>query len=71
MLAICQETAPGITAQQLVAALVASFKSSLDAQVASGTLTSAQEADQLAGLQTKLLPTVTGQPGTNPGGTKP
>jgi outer membrane lipoprotein-sorting protein len=71
MLAICQETAPGMTAQQLVAALVASFKSSLDAQVASGTLTSAQEADQLAGLQTKLLPTVTGQPGTNPGGTKP
>jgi hypothetical protein len=71
MLAICQETAPSMTAQQLVTALVASFKPSLDAQVASGALTPAQEADELAGLQTQLLGMVTVQPGSTPAGKQP
>jgi hypothetical protein len=71
MLSICQETAPGMTAQELVTALLVPLRSSLDAQVASGALTPAQEADELARAQGKLLPMVTTQPGTNPGGKTP
>lgn len=67
MLAICQETSPGMTADQLVTALMAPFKSALDAQVASGAITPAQEADDLVNLQTKLTRMVTGPPGTKPG----
>jgi hypothetical protein len=66
MLAICQETAPSMTAQQLVTALLAPVEASLDAQVASGALTPTQEADQLAGVQRKLLLMVTAQPGSTP-----
>ena len=66
MLAICQETAPSMTAQQLVTALLVPLKASLDAQVASGALTRSQEADQLAGAQRKLLYMVTAQPGNTP-----
>jgi hypothetical protein len=66
MLAICQETAPTMTAQQLVTALLVPLKASLDAQVASGALTRSQEADQLAGAQRKLLYMVTAQPGNTP-----
>jgi hypothetical protein len=71
MLAICQETAPNVTAQQLVTALVAPVKASLDAQVASGTLTRTQEADELAGVQRKLLMMVTTQFGSAPAGKRP
>ena len=71
MLAICQETAPSMTAQQLVTALLVPLKASLDAQVASGALTQTQEADELAGLQRKLLGMVTAQPGSTPAGKKP
>jgi hypothetical protein len=66
MLAICQETVPSMTAQQLVAALLVPLKTALDAQVAAGTLTQSQEADQLAGAQSKLLMTVTTPPGGTP-----
>jgi hypothetical protein len=66
MLAICHETAPRMTAQQLVAALLVPVKASLDAQVASGALTRAQEADELAGVQRKLLMMVTAQLGSTP-----
>jgi hypothetical protein len=68
MLAVCQETAPSMTAQQLVSALLVPLKASLDAQVASGALTPTQEADQLAGAQQKLLVMVTTQPGSTPAG---
>jgi hypothetical protein len=71
MLAICQETAPSMTAQQLVTALLEPFKATLDAQVASGALTRTQEADELAGLQRKLLGMVTAQPGSAPAGKHP
>jgi hypothetical protein len=71
MLAICQETAPSMTASQLVTALLALFKSSLDAQVASGALTPSQEADELAGVQRKLQAMVTTQPGSAPPGKQP
>jgi hypothetical protein len=68
MLAVCQETSPSMTSQQLVAALLVPLRASLDAQVATGVLTPAQEADQLAGAQRKLLVmvtmTVTPQPGS-------
>jgi hypothetical protein len=69
MLAICQETAPSMTAQQLVTALLVPLKASLDAQVASGALTQTQEADQLAGAQRKLLVGVTMIVTTQPSGT--
>jgi hypothetical protein len=71
VLAICQETAPSMTAQQLVAALLVPFQSSLDAQVASGALTPSQEGDDLAGMQRKLLEMVTLEPGSAPAGKKP
>jgi hypothetical protein len=71
MLAICQETAPSMTAQQLVTALLVPFRAPLDAQVASGTLTRTQEADELAGLQRNLLGLVTAPPRTNPYGKQP
>jgi hypothetical protein len=71
MLAICQETAPGMTAQQLVTALLVPLKASLDAQVASGALTRTQEADQLAGAQYKLQVMVTTQPSSTPAGKQP
>jgi hypothetical protein len=71
MLAICQETAPSMTAQQLVTVLLVPFKASLDAQVASGALTPTQEADELARLQRKLLGMVTAQPGWTPAGKQP
>ena len=70
MLAICQETTPGMTADRLVAALIAPFKSELDAKVASGTMTPAEEAANLSNLQTKLTHMVSDQPGMKPG-TKP
>jgi hypothetical protein len=71
MLAICQETAPSMTAQQLVTALLVPLQAALDAQVASGALTRTQEADQLAGAQHKLLGMVTAQPGSTPAGKQP
>jgi hypothetical protein len=55
-----------MTAQQLVTALLAPVEASLAAQVASGALTPTQEADQLAGVQRKLLLMVTAQPGSTP-----
>jgi hypothetical protein len=67
MLAICQETNPGMTADRLVTALIAPFKTELDAKVASGAMTPAEEADNLSRLRTKLTYMVTGQPGTKPG----
>jgi hypothetical protein len=66
MLAICQETAPSMTAEQLVTALLVPVKASLDAEVAAGALTRTQEADELAGVQRKLLMMVTAQPGSPP-----
>jgi hypothetical protein len=74
MLAICQETAPSMTDQQLVTALLVPFKASLDAQVASGALTRTQEADELARMQGKFLGLVAAQlqgPKSGPGSTPP
>jgi hypothetical protein len=71
LLAICQDTAPSMTAQQLVTALLVPLQASLDAQVASGALTRTQEADQLAGAQYKLLGMVTTQPGSTPASKQP
>ena len=71
MLAICQETAPGMTVDRLVAALMAPFKAELDANVAAGAVTPAQEADDLARLQMKLTHLVTDRPGAAPGAKKP
>lgn len=70
-MAVCQDTAPRMTAQQLVSALLVPLKAALDAQVASGTLTRTQEADQLAGAQQKLQVMVTTPPGNTPAGTHP
>jgi len=67
ILAICQQTNPGMTADSLVTALMAPFKSDLDAKVASGAMTPAEEADNLSRLRMKLTYMVTGQPGTKPG----
>jgi hypothetical protein len=53
-LAICRQTDPGITAQQLVAAVSAQIKAQLDAAVAAGKITSAQAADELARIEAKL-----------------
>jgi hypothetical protein len=71
MLAVCQATNPGMTADRLVDALLVPVTSQLDAQVASGALTSAQEADELAGIRAKLTAMVTGQPGTKTGTKQP
>jgi hypothetical protein len=71
MLAVCQETAPDMTVDRLVTALTAAFKSELDAQVASGAITPAQEASDLASLRAKLTRMVTGQPGTGAKGKQP
>jgi hypothetical protein len=67
LLAICQETSPDMTADSLVSALLVPFKKELDAKVAAGAMTSAQEADALSGLRIKLTYTITGQPGTSSG----
>jgi hypothetical protein len=53
-LALCQASVPGMTADALVAALAAPDLSQLDAAVAAGQLTPAQEADSLALLRTQL-----------------
>jgi hypothetical protein len=71
MLAICQVTAPTMTADALVNALMAPLKADLDAQVASGALTREAETSELANLRTKLTAMVTGQPGAGTGAKKP
>jgi hypothetical protein len=55
-----------MTADGLVTALMAPFQSDLDAKVASGAMTPAEEADNLSRLRMKLTQMVTGQPGTKP-----
>ena len=71
MLAICQETNPGMTVDRLVTALMAPLKTKLDAQVASGALTPAQESDELANVRIKLTRMVTSQPSTGSGSKQP
>jgi hypothetical protein len=53
-LAICQTTAPGMTADALIAALIAPAQSQLDAAQAASQITPAQEADSLALLRAQL-----------------
>jgi hypothetical protein len=53
-LAICQTTAPGMTADALLAALSAPAQTQLDAVQAAGQITPAQEADSLAWLRAAL-----------------
>jgi hypothetical protein len=65
MLAACRRTNPTITADQLGAALLASAKQQLDAAVEAGTITAAQESDQLTRMRAKLTDTVT-MPGGAP-----
>jgi hypothetical protein len=64
MLAICQQTSPTMTADRLVDALIGPFKTTLDAQVASGVITASQEATELTNLRIKLTHMVSDQPGT-------
>ncbi len=71
ILAACQKTAPGMTLDQLVTAVVATFKSTFDAQVTSGQLTAADEATELNTLRTKLAMALGGTPGSSPMGKKP
>jgi hypothetical protein len=71
MLAVCQTTAPGITADSLVSALLVSFKANLDAQVSSGVLTADQEATDLANIRMKLTHMVADQPGSGTGTKQP
>jgi hypothetical protein len=71
MLAICQETDPTMTADRLVDALIASFKTTLDAQVASGAITASDEAAELANIRMKLTHMVSFQPGTATGPKQP
>lgn len=54
LLAACQASAPGMTEDNLVAALAAPGQASLDAAVAAGQLTPAQSAASLAALQAWL-----------------
>jgi hypothetical protein len=62
-LAICQATAPGMTADALATALIAPEQAQLDAVLAAGQITPAQVADSLALLRTQLVAWV-----TSPGG---
>jgi hypothetical protein len=71
LLAICQETAPSMTAGSLVSAILAPFKADLDAQVAAGTLTSSDEAASLDNLRQKLTVMVTSTPDSGPAVKKP
>jgi hypothetical protein len=59
LLAACQATAPGVTQSDLVAALAAPTKASLDAAVATGQITPAQAATGLATWQGWLSTFVT------------
>jgi hypothetical protein len=63
MLAVCQQTNPTMTSDQLSAALLASAKTQLDAAAAAGSITAAQEADQLSRMQSKLGATITSPSG--------
>jgi hypothetical protein len=71
MLAVCQTTAPGMTADSLVTALLVSFKANLDAQVASGVLTADHEVTDLANIRMKLSHMVANQPGSGSGSKQP
>jgi hypothetical protein len=66
-LAICQATSPGMSADALVAALVAAFiapeRAQFDAALAAGQITPAQEADSLTVVRAQLAAWV-----TSPGG---
>jgi hypothetical protein len=62
-LQICQASNPGMTADELVAALLGSTKAELDAGVAAGQITAAQEAAAMAGEKAELEQFVTA---TNP-----
>jgi hypothetical protein len=53
-LAICQATAPGMTADALLAALIMPAQTQLDAAQAAGQITPAQEAASLAELRAQL-----------------
>jgi hypothetical protein len=59
MLAVCQETNAGMSADSLVTALMAPIESALDAQVTSGAITSVQESSDLANVRTQLTHLVT------------
>jgi hypothetical protein len=65
MLAVCRQTNPSITSDQLGAALIASVKAQLDAAVAAGQITATQEADQLARMQAKLGDTINSPSGSS------
>lgn len=60
LLTACRATAPGMTAQSLLAALTAPAKTSLDAAVAAGVITPAQEAGSLTMLAVRLTPMING-----------
>jgi hypothetical protein len=62
LLAACRATAPDVTASGLVAALAAPDKAALDAAVAAGQITPAQEAGSLAALQAQLTTLITAPP---------
>ncbi len=53
-LAACQQGDPTMTADQLVAALLAHYQGKLDEAVAAGNLTAAQASENLANLRIKL-----------------
>lgn len=55
LLAACQVSAPGVTADELVAALLAPDQPILAQAVADGQITAAQQASSLAALQTRLM----------------
>jgi len=59
LLQICQSTKPGLTEDELIAALSASAKSDLDAAVADGQITAAQAAAGLAAQKAQLEESVT------------
>jgi hypothetical protein len=59
LLTACRSKTPGLTEDALVAALVASIKTDLDAAVAAGVITQAQAAHALVTQQTQLRAFVT------------
>jgi len=63
-LAICQTTAPGMTADALLAALIMPAQAQLDAAQAAGQITPAQEAACLASLRAQLATWITSPAGS-------
>jgi hypothetical protein len=71
LLTVCQQTNPSISADRLVAALLAPVQSALDGLIRSGAINSAQESDDLANVRAQLAHLVTAGIGIGGSGPAP